>query len=204
MGQGRFPFLQPVQGAGGRPQAPRCSAAGGRPSGAPCPGFARAACGRIHPPAPTLPKGKSTLPPRSTNPGGRAGAGRAAWRQRRGTLSLFTACAGRRRPAAGPPLLRSGGAPLRGALPGLRPGGLRPYPSPCTNSLKGQKPAPTSCINPHPVSSASTSSKWVGVTPSSAKNSSSSSPARRLPVTQGSRRSWSPRKCRPSTQHSRP
>ena len=61
---GPVPRLQPVQGAGSRPQAPAAQQRGGRPCGASCPGEARAACGRIFPLHRPSQRGEA-LPPRA-------------------------------------------------------------------------------------------------------------------------------------------
>ena len=108
---GRRPVYSPykAQEAGRRPPL---RSSGGRPAGAPCPGFARAACGRprlLHIFSQTQQPRLSPAPPSA---GSCVGQGQAAGR--RPVYSLYKAQeAGRR-----PPLRSSGGRPAGAPCPG--------------------------------------------------------------------------------------
>ena len=127
--------LQPVQGAGSRPQAPAAAQRGGAPQGRP----ARAKPGR---PA-------AAPPPAHISPNAAAPAfpGPAPGRQLRGGRGKrrvgvpFTACTRRRKPAAGPRCAAAGGAP-QGRPARAKPGRPAAVFSPCTGRPKGEKPYP--------------------------------------------------------------
>ena len=131
---GRRPVYSPykAQEAGRRPPL---RSSGGRPAGAPCPGFARAACGS---PA------SCTYFPKRSSPGFPRPRPRqaAAWGQgqaagRRPVYSPYKAQeAGRR-----PPLRSSGGRPAGAPCPGEARAACGRL-SPRTNSPKGEKPYP--------------------------------------------------------------
>ena len=116
---GRCPVYSPykAQKTGRRPPL---RSSGGRPAGAPCPGEARAACGRprlLHIFPQTQQPRLSPAPPSA---GSCVGAGASG-----GSASRLQPVQGAgSRPQA--PAAQQRGAPLRGALPGRSPGGLRP------------------------------------------------------------------------------
>ena len=131
---GRRPVYSPykAQEAGRRPPLLR---SGGRPCGAPCPGEARAACGR---PA------SCTYFPKRSSPGSPRPCPRqaAAWgRGKRRVGVPFTARARRRKPAAGPRCAAAGGAP-QGRPARAKPGRPAAVFSPCIGRPKGEKPYP--------------------------------------------------------------
>ena len=132
---GRRPVYSPykAQEAGRRPPL---RSSGGRPCGAPCPGFARAACGRprlLH----IFSQTQQPRPPPRPCP-----RQAAAWgRGKRRVGVPFTARTRRRKPAAGPRCAAAGGAP-QGRPARAKPGRPAAVFSPCTGRPKGEKPYP--------------------------------------------------------------
>ena len=132
---GRRPVYSPykAQKTGRRPPLLR---SGGRPAGAPCPGEARAACGRprlLHIFSQTQQPRLFPAPP----PGRQLRGGRG----KRRAGAPFTARTRRRKPAAGPRCAAAGGAP-QGRPARASPGRPAAAFSPCTGRPKGEKPYP--------------------------------------------------------------
>ena len=128
---GSAPRLQPVQGAGSRPQAPAA-----QQRGAPCPGEARAACGRprlLHIFPQTQQPRLSPAPPSA---GSCVGAGASG-----GSASRLQPVQGAGSRPQAPRCAAAGGAPA-GRPARAKPGRPAAVFSPCTGRPKGEKPYP--------------------------------------------------------------
>ena len=127
--------LQPVQGAGSRPQAPAAQQRGAPLWGA-LPGRSP---GGLRPPPPPAHIFPNAAAP--TFPGPRPRQAAAWGRGKRRVGAPFTARTRRRKPAAGPRCAAAGGTPA-GRPARAKPGRPAAVFSPCTGRPKGEKPYP--------------------------------------------------------------